>query len=508
MARHYPPRPGRGRLHAAGAIIAGVAVLLFVGNAFIGNAAGVSNGPLSASHALFGRECGTCHTPGEGTPDVKCRSCHEKAGDPIGSYGFERHYLYRSTDFDRSAPASSEVQCASCHVEHRGRQTSLERVADAQCVSCHDIGDFEGGHPEFDFIADPIPDPANLAFPHVLHVREVMEDEGLDDLEAACVRCHEPEPEGRFFRPVSFARHCDACHLTPSTATANLPVANGGDDSPGILTLDAIRRDPAGIAAGADYWDPNEFRDRGALVQKRPVYHEDPWILYNLNRLRSQLYPGAGLADLLRASADPATAAPPVLYNEAIATLRARIQVLRGDPSRDVQSELRRLDDLLDVVEKRLEDPYTPTDESRFDVRVTDLAPEFESGERDANEWLTVVDSLTSVCQVCHVVRQATIQRVQKDQRTLRRAEFDHRAHIIHVRCLDCHTSIPIRDWVSREDDPPAELDRAAIQNLPSIATCRECHERGGAPDRCTSCHLFHPDRSHWSNLTRYRAAR
>ena len=47
----------------------------------------------------------------------------------------------------------------------------------------------------------------------------------------------------------------------------------------------------------------------------------------------------------------------------------------------------------------------------------------------------------------------------------------------------------------------PADQDRAEIQNVPSIALCRQCHSRNEAPSRCTSCHLFHPDKSHWSNL-------
>lgn len=508
MATRHPPREGRGRLYAAGAIAALVISLVFVGDAFLASAASVSKGPLSDSHALFGRECATCHTPGKGVPDVKCSSCHEKAGDPIGSYSFARHYVYRSTDFDRSAAESQEPACASCHVEHRGPEASLERMADAKCVSCHDTGDFRNRHPEFEFAAQSIEDPANLQFTHILHVREIVEEEQLDDIEAACLRCHRAEPDGRYFEPISFARDCDACHLTRSTATPYLPVAPPGGNVPGVATLNAIRADPEGIAMGADYWDPNEFRERSSQLQKRPVYHEDPWVLYNLNQLRGRLYPGAELADLLRASADGPLRSPRVLYEEAIATLRSRIQILSGDPSREVQDELRRLEELLETVERRLDDPYASTDESRFDVRVADRAAALETGDMVESAWLEVVDSLTSVCRTCHRVRQATIQRVQKDQRILHRAEFDHRAHIIHARCLDCHDAIPVRDFVSESADPSARLDRAEIQNVPTIATCRTCHGDDGPPDRCTSCHLFHPDRSHWSNLSRYRATR
>ena len=31
------------------------------------------------------------------------------------------------------------------------------------------------------------------------------------------------------------------------------------------------------------------------MIKKKPVYHADPWVLYNLKHLRHQLYPGASL---------------------------------------------------------------------------------------------------------------------------------------------------------------------------------------------------------------------
>jgi len=507
MARKYPALSSRARMFAAGGLGALIVALPFVVDAFFGNAASVSRGPLSESHALFGKDCETCHTPGEGVPDAKCKVCHEKAGDPIGSYSYERHYLYRSTEFDRSAPASEEVPCATCHAEHRGAQTSLQRVADARCQSCHDVSDFRRGHPEFDFVQEQLPDPANLKFPHVLHVKEIVDKEELGDIEAACVKCHEPQPDGQHFQPISFDRHCDECHISQTTATPFLPVASPNDPiRPGVLTLDAVRRDPEGIASGAEYWDPNEFRESGGQIQKRPVYHADPWILYNLNRLRQRLYPTADLAELLRASADPPPGASPrILLEEAVSTLRSRIQLLRGEPSRDVQNELRYLEGLLEVIEGRLEDPYTPVDQSRFEVSIADRSPDVASGAISEAAFMAVIDSLTSPCQECHIVEQVTIKRVEKDQRTLNRAEFDHRAHFIHAQCLDCHTTIPVREWFSQEDDPPAALDNSSIQNLPDIANCRSCHGKDGPPDRCTTCHLFHPDRSHWSNLSRYR---
>jgi hypothetical protein len=243
-------------------------------------------------------------------------------------------------------------------------------------------------------------------------------------------------------------------------------------------------------------------------MQKRPVYHADPWILLNLRRLRSTLYPGAELAALLDLSADVPASDARLLHDEALETLRSRIRTLRGEPSRAMQDELEEMDSLLALVERRMEDPYAPVDRTRFDVRVADRSPELDGGSLDEEAWLAVVDSLTSPCTSCHIVERATILRVQTDQRSLVRAGFDHRAHILHARCLDCHTTIPIRDWVERDDDPPQDLDAAIIQNVPSIETCRGCHAPDGPPDRCTECHAFHPDDTQKSNLSRFRRGR
>lgn len=498
VAKKYVYPTPRGRLFAIGGIALLAVAAPFLADAFFGRATTVSNGDLSESHALFGKECSTCHVPLQGVPDASCESCHEKTGARLGTFGFDRHYAYRSGDYDRSAPASSEISCAGCHGEHQGRSASLQRVADMKCQSCHTDGSFEEGHPEFAFASEGLSDESNLRFPHVLHVREIVAEEELRDMEGACFSCHEPEAGGRSFQPISFERHCDACHITASESTPYLPSGAGA----GVSTLAQIRAQAGPASLWANYSDPNEFRDRGGEVQKRPVYHEDPWILYNLRKLRRDIYPSTELADLLRSSADVPAGKGRVLHEEAIASLEAQIQALRGEPSRDVQDELQALTELLGQVRRRLDDPYAPVDETRFRVNAGDQA-----GTVDVAAYQAVVDSLTGPCQSCHVVEKATIKRVQTDQRALARAEFDHGDHVIHARCLDCHSGIPVREFVAADEDAPVEVDRAEIQNLPTIATCQSCHSGKAAPDQCTSCHLFHPDKSQAANLSRYHRA-
>ena len=211
----------------------------------------------------------------------------------------------------------------------------------------------------------------------------------------------------------------------------------------------------------------------------------------NLRRLRTELYGPQPLADLLDASADILSTDTKVLYAEAIVTLRAQLDGLRDEPSRDARDELSALESLIEDAEERLRDPFAPVDESRFRISASDLRADLAPAEIEA--YRSVVDSLTAGCRMCHLVEHATIKRVQKDQRSLRRAEFDHGAHTIHMRCLDCHDAIPIREYAAERRNAPPRFDNAEIMNLPVIAACRTCHTDSKAADNCTACHLFHP---------------
>ena len=462
----------------------------------------LSNGPLSSSHATLEQDCATCHEPfGEVSNDA-CSTCHEKYGDELGVYSFASHYLYRSNDFQRLKTSEQETTCAACHAEHLGREAEITRLGDSHCLACHAFGSFNTEHPQFAFAANNIPDDDALAFTHIHHTREVMASQGLVDVERACLYCHSPKPDGRSFEAVDFDRHCDACHLTAATATARLPVE--ADDTPGVVTLATLveRQDPG--TRWALFANPNEYRQVGSRVSKSPVHHADEWILENLRRLRGALYPDAGLAELLRASADIDASEIEILYREAVATLQDYAVGLRSSPQPEVQAELARIEALLTDVERALDDPYTPLDETEFLLALD--GPRRDLDDDAAAELEQLVDQLTQPCQQCHTIDRATIARVQKDQAVLNRAEFNHRAHILQVRCLDCHTDIAIADGILGDTVAAGEspADQAAIQNLPRIEVCQECHQPKVSSSRCVTCHAFHPDKNRHSDLLLY----
>ena len=492
-------------------VIGGIAGLLVLGYAFfnilVQDSSFISNGPLTSNHANFEQDCAACHTSGSSLTELasvtndKCSACHEKYGDKLGVYTFAAHYIYRSGDFRRLVHSENETPCFSCHGEHLGREAKITQVKDARCLVCHEFGSFNEMHPQFEFAARQVPDNSNLKFPHVRHIKEVQKSEDLLDIEKTCLYCHNPESDGRNFQPINFERHCDACHLTTSTATPWLEIKDGGRN-PGVETLSTIRRRQRPGTLWSYYTNENEFTRRGNRVRKSPIYHQDPWIMENLSLARRILYPALGLVDLLRSSEDVPPRDAKLLYEEAIQTLRNYSIGLRSRPEPQIQKELVRINRYLEEVEEKLRDPYSSLDDTKFLLSTLAENPNLTRTQLD--KFDSFINSLTEPCQKCHVVSNATILRVQKDQRVLRRAEFNHRDHILQRRCLECHTQIPFQEFLSTSTNVDPTRDRSEIQNIPTIEACQDCHQADQASNRCVTCHYFHPNKTQRSNLLLY----
>jgi hypothetical protein len=257
-----------------------------------------SRGPVAHAHAIWENNCQACHidfTPISGSAgglaltdwahasDVNCQQCH--AGPP-----HHDEYALLDAGADRQS-----ANCATCHVEHRGRDADLMRIADRHCTVCHadlpshsrprtgtasgtrsddrfaaSIDSFSlETHPTFRSLAE---DPGRLKFNHALHMtaglthaKDGRQPLKLSDLPSEfrsqytenateknlvqldCRSCHEldrtsvpaqgglPDAvnvargDGKYYRPVVYERHCQACHALPyradyeSVAEAQLP---------------------------------------------------------------------------------------------------------------------------------------------------------------------------------------------------------------------------------------------------------------------------------------------
>ncbi|MDZ7359892.1 MAG: cytochrome c3 family protein [candidate division KSB1 bacterium] len=475
----------------------------------------VASGPLSSPHAKFERDCVSCHEPFKAATSAKCSACHEKTGDKLGVYTFAGHYVYRSGEMQRLKTAAAnfatkETACAVCHQEHQGRNALIINVPDAYCTSCHVYGSFNNNHPQFQFVAKKFSDDSTLAFTHIKHVKEIVKREKLMDIERACLYCHNPQPDGRHFEPIAFERHCSACHLNGNVATPPLKMKTADALSePGVETLEAIRRRRSPGVMWAFNTNPNEFQIKpGNRLVKSPVRHKDPWVLENLKTIQRMLYPNLGLAELLKTAGGTGgqnqPAAEKSIYLEAIQTLQEQAAGLRGRPEPEVQSELAKIDSLLKAARNKIQRQPLLNGAAKF---VWPAAKANTSLNPDQIARLNdLAASLTAPCRECHTVENAAIWRVQKDQRILQRAEFNHRAHIVQRRCLECHAQIPIIP--PQRDEAAATVknvqDRAAIQNIPDIENCRACHNREETSNRCVTCHYFHPNKTNRSNLLLY----
>ncbi len=162
-----------------------------------------SAGPISSSHAVFGQKCELCHIPtiqatrftpsfghAKHVPDSACLSCHTApAHQPMES--------------------KSQPTCGSCHTEHIGA-THLANTADNTCTQCHskletksgmlrvaaDVGSFEHEHPDFRPLRTATEQEKTatfaLRFTHATHMQPGLRNAqgGTENLK--CQTCHMP----------------------------------------------------------------------------------------------------------------------------------------------------------------------------------------------------------------------------------------------------------------------------------------------------------------------------
>jgi hypothetical protein len=482
----------------------------FLLNTFFLDSSFVSSGELSSKHATFESDCARCHVPFGDVVNAKCQTCHEKTGDRLGVYSFASHYLYRSGDAKRIDDGKrkhvhDEQPCASCHPDHRGRNAAITQVPDNRCISCHPFGSFNRSHPEFEFARNTVPDDSTLIFTHIKHTKLVIEklqkERGSAFREQACLYCHNAQPDGKSFQPISFDAHCGDCHLTTSSETPPLPMKEAGNPlSPGVETLEMIQRRRGPGTQWAFYTNPNEFSVRaGGRVVKSPLYHEDPWVMENLKQIRKALYADLGLADLLRTADGATTPQKREKYVQVIVALRQYVSGLRGRPEPEIQADLSRIDSLLRIAEGVITNPALELSDSLLAEAALVENPALTAAQR--SELEDVALRLTKPCQECHMVSRAAIMTVKADQRALTRAEFNHRAHILDRRCLDCHTDIPIPEVFASDTKLSHPMDRAATQNIPRMENCVQCHNPTASSNACVTCHFFHPNKENRGNL-------
>jgi hypothetical protein len=241
-------------------------------------------GSLVAQHANI-ESCQECHAPRVGASDLRCERCHDPSGAGRLVQAAHVAQVARAGRRNLRAPETAEERaCASCHVEHHGRDNALRDVPEQQCLSCHAVRRPEASgqrfriasfasHPEFRPLRDKLREAPGLEFTHGRHVREVRKKldkvQGSSTDEMTCAECHQLDARARDFVPITYDAHCASCHQAD---LAMEPVTQAD-----VLTGEAT----------------DDLVQSGGKVTRRKVLHKDDWIVRNVRRLQSELYPDA-----------------------------------------------------------------------------------------------------------------------------------------------------------------------------------------------------------------------
>jgi hypothetical protein len=297
------------------AAIGAVVLAAVIGIAYAAGLKRVSSpGPVSASHSPIETRCEQCHTVGHGVADVRCERCH----DPGGADRFTQqgHVLFGSGNAHKAALAPT-VECAACHTDHRGRATQVKHTDDRNCGECHDFSSLKS-HPEFAAVRAQISTGAGLSFGHQRHLAEAAK------IGKKCEACHEPTADLVGFQPMTFDRHCAACHTKDGAVTGESEAV-----SPEFLT-------PASdTSAGRP---PTQTPAELGRIVLSGMKHKDPWVLANALRLRRMIDPSGVSAEAAALRAQIAyltqqTTGQP-LSNVAVADLETWRSTLEQDLTR------------------------------------------------------------------------------------------------------------------------------------------------------------------------------
>lgn len=226
-----------------------------------------NTGDVSRGHAYIENDCQSCHS-GLFRPvqNQDCMTCH--------------HDIGRHAPQTMSMEALDDASCATCHLEHRGRQVDLADLGAGFCADCHsdlastlpatalrNASDFGDDHPPFRLalVTDPaeeavsvdvtpdLVEVSGLEFSHLRHVGKAVSGRGDEKQYLQCGACHQPDAGGLYMKPVVFEDHCEDCHQLDFDATAPKNAVSHGD--PAVIR-DRIRGFYANRVLDGDVKDP------------------------------------------------------------------------------------------------------------------------------------------------------------------------------------------------------------------------------------------------------------
>lgn len=121
---------------------------------------------------------------------------------------------------------NEELQCNSCHTEHKGRFAELVKINNKQCANCHEqtFATFND-HVAFDE-RFPHQSPSNIVFDHAKHLNFYFDKaDDPSSVPTTCTACHITEGATRKVKIDGFQKSCGECHEKNIVSSAKSDLA-------------------------------------------------------------------------------------------------------------------------------------------------------------------------------------------------------------------------------------------------------------------------------------------
>lgn len=273
-----------------------------------------NTGDVSRGHAYIEDDCQSCHAGFfQAVRNDDCMTCH--------------HDIGRHTPPEMLMAELDDAACATCHLEHRGREVNLADLGSDFCSDCHrdlsatmpettlrDASDFGDDHPPFQLalVTDPTREPVSvdvapdlveasgLEFSHLRHVGNAVSGRGEGKQYLQCGACHQPDAGGLYMQPIVFEQHCQDCHQLDFDATAPANFTPHGD--PAVIRERIRGFYSARVVNGeiADAEAPRRLRRRrpGSRLSKEEAELSKKWVDGKLAAAERRFYEKPGTCDL------------------------------------------------------------------------------------------------------------------------------------------------------------------------------------------------------------------
>jgi thioredoxin reductase (NADPH) len=162
-------------------------------------------GALLAVHHQLGTNCTACHRPWHGPSNGGCVNCHGEISDnPHSGFDVSEEDIGLMPGRSLAVSPSNNLECLSCHTEHRGTAANVSAISAFACAWCHK-------HPAIDKVAEhQVPVMQRQFF-----VRHLFKSRFNHYEHELLITSHYPPIAGGF--------SCTSCHLVP-------PVQPGGHE--------------------------------------------------------------------------------------------------------------------------------------------------------------------------------------------------------------------------------------------------------------------------------------